>query len=368
VARGPLHTPLCDLLGIRHPILLAGMAGGYTTPALVAGVSRAGGLGAFGAMGMSPAALAESVERARALTDAPIAVNVLLAPPAAPDPPGAAERIQGHLARYRAELGIAHPPARPPASASPLDLVAAGLEAGARVVSVGLGDPAPVVPLARAAGAPVVAMVTTVAEARRAVASGADAIVAQGGEAGGHRSSFEIPADGRPPMVGTMALVPQVARAVQVPVAAAGGIMDGAGLVAALALGGAGVQLGTRFLLASDSGATAAYRDRLLGAADTDTVITSALSGRPARAIRNRLLDELETAAPARLGWPRQAAATADVRAAADRLGRADLAVYLGGQAAGLGTAEPLAAEAVVERLVAEAIATVGRLSAALAG
>jgi nitronate monooxygenase len=368
VRRGPFHTPLCDLLGIRHPILLAGMAGGYTTPELVAGVSRAGGLGTFGATGMTAAALAEAVERARALTDAPIAVNVLLAPPAPPDPPDAAQRVQDHLGGFREELGIPHPPPRPPGAgpSAPAELVAAALEAGAGVVSVGLGDPAPLVPLARAAGAPVLAMVTTVAEARRAVASGADAIVAQGGEAGGHRSTFELPADGSLPMVGTVALVPQVARAVPVPVVAAGGLMDGGGLVAALALGACGVQLGTRFLLAADSGATASYRGRLRAAGDTDTVVTTALSGRPARAIRSRLLDGLERGGPGPLGWPRQAAATADVRAAADRLGRPELAAYLAGQAAGLGSDEELHAEQVVERIVAEALATVERLSAAL--
>jgi nitronate monooxygenase len=367
VPRGPFHTPLCALLGIRHPIVLAGMAGGYTTPELVAGVTRAGGLGVFGAMGMSALALAEAVQRARTLTDGPIGVNVLLAPPAPPDAADAAERVQEHLAGFREELGIPHPPPPPPGRpGAPAELMAAGLEAGASVVSVGLGDPAPLVPLARAAGAPVLAMVTTVAEARRAVEAGADAVVAQGGEAGGHRSTFEIPADGSLPMVGTAALVPQVARAVPVPVVAAGGLMDGGGLVAALALGAAGVQLGTRFLLAADSGATAAYRERLRAAAETDTVVTTALSGRPARAIRNRLLDALEREGPGPLGWPRQAAATADVRAAADRLGRADLAVYLGGQAAGLGVDAGLSAEQVVEQVVAEAVATVERLSAGI--
>jgi len=367
VARGPFHTPLCDLLGIRHPILLAGMAGGPTTPELVAGVTRAGGLGVFGAMGMSVDALTAAVERACSLTSGPIGVNVLLAPPAPPDAADAAARVQAHLAGFREELGIPHPPPPPPGPpGSPAELVAAGLEAGASVVCVGLGDPAPLVPAARAAGAPMVAMVSTVAEAVRAVESGADAVVAQGGEAGGHRSNFEIPAEGALPIVGTAALVPQVARAVRVPVVAAGGLMDGAGLVAALALGAAGVQLGTRFLLAADSGVTAGYRARLRAAADTDTVVTAAMSGRPARVIRNRLIDALEHEGPGPLGWPRQASATADVRTAADRLGRPDLAVYLGGQAAGLDVGGEMGAEQVVEQIVAEAVATVERLAAGL--
>ena len=159
----------------------------------------------------------------------------------------------------------------------------AGLDAGARVVSVGLGDPAAVRDLAVAAGAPLIAMASSVEDAERAVASGAQVIVAQGAEAGGHRSTFDVPADGVVPLVGTFALVPQVVSAVDVPVVAAGGVMDGRGLAAALALGAQGVQMGSRFLMADESGASAGYRRRVSEARDTDTIITRAVSGRPAR-------------------------------------------------------------------------------------
>jgi len=357
---GPLHTPLCDLLGIRHPVLLAGMAGGPTTPELVAAVSRAGGLGAFGAMGMPLDALREAVARARALTDAPFGVNVLLAPPIPGNPD--VEGMQRFLDRFREELGIDPPAGPPPRPPGPLELVEAGLEAGARVVAVGLGDPAPVVPLARAAGAPVIAMVATVEEARRAVASGADALVAQGAEAGGHRTSFEVDPDGSVPMVGTLALVPQVVDAVEVPVAAAGGIADGRGLAAALALGAAGAQVGTRFLLAAESGASPFYRRRLRAARETDTVVTRALSGRPARSLRSRLIEAIEREGPPVLGWPGQGAATADVRAAADRAGVADLTTHLAGQAAGLAGPEE-GAEEIVSALVRDAVAVLRRLA-----
>jgi nitronate monooxygenase len=355
-------TALCDLLGIRHPILLAGMAGGPTTPELVAAVSRAGGLGTFGAAMMTVDALTAAVGRARELTDAPIGVNVLLAKPTppvagAPDPAEA-------LAGARAELGVdpaAAPPAMP-APGSPEDLVAAALEAGARAVTVGLGDPAPIAPLARAAGAPLIAMVATVEDAVRAVASGADAVVAQGAEAGGHRSNFEVPEDGRVPLVGTFALVPQVVRAVDVPVVAAGGIMDGRGLVAALALGASGVQLGTRFLLAAEAGTPAAYRERLRRARDTDTVITRAISGRPARGVRNRLVDALEAAGPPALGYPAQTRASATVRAAAAKAGDAEHMALWAGQAAGLAEDEP-GAEEVVRTVMEEAAATLAALA-----
>jgi nitronate monooxygenase len=353
MAKGPLHTTICDILGIRHPVVLAGMAGGYTTPELVAAVSRAGGLGVFGATGMTADALSAAVRAARALTDAPVGVNVLLARPADGNPD--AEAIQNQLAPFRADLDIPHPP--PPPAAPPsavVDLVEAGLEAGASVVSVGLGDPAPVMDLARRAGALVIAMVATVDDARRSVESGANILVAQGGEAGGHRSNFTVGQNGEVPLVGTMALVPQVVRAVTVPVIASGGIMDGRGLVAALALGAAGVQLGTVFLSTKESSASETYRAAMANAGDTETLVTAAVTGRPARMLKTDFVEAMMEG-PAPLGWPKMAPATADVRAAADRQGRKDLAVYLTGQASALAPKEELSAEDLMRRITEEA-------------
>ena len=357
-----LRTELCEVLGIRRPILLAGMAGGPTTPELVAAVSAAGGLGVFGATGMTPESLGAAVRRARELTSAPVGVNVLIAPPLRGNPD--AEAVQAHLGEIRREVGLPHPP--PAATARPGrpdELVAAGLEAGASVVSVGLGDPAPVADLARAAGAPLLAMVTTAEEARRVVASGADVVVAQGSEAGGHRSTLDLPEDGSLPMVGTFALVPQVVAAVGVPVVAAGAVMDGRGLVAALALGAAGAQLGTRFLGAREAGVPSSYRARLRAARDTDTRIIRAISGRPARGLPNRLVHRLEDDAPAPLGWPAQGAATADLRAAGARDDDADLVALWAGQAAGLIDPEPIGAGEIVERIVREAEEAIARLA-----
>lgn len=360
-----MTTPLCRLLGIEHPVLLAGMAGGPTTPELVAAVSRAGGLGAFGATGMSPEAVATAVTRARALTSAPIAVNVLVAPATAPDP-GGRDPLPA-IGRMREELGLPATPPPPPAAATARELVEAGLAAGADVVSVGLGDPAAVADLARDAGVPLIAMASSVADAERSVASGADVIVAQGGEAGGHRSTFELPADGSVPLVGTVALVPQVAAAVDVPVVAAGGIMDGRGLVAALALGAQGVQMGTRFLVAAESGAPAGYRRRVAQARDTDTVVTRALSGRPARGIRNRLIATLEAEGPSALGYPAQAGATGDLRAEAARRDEPEMLALWAGQAAGLAGGE-LPAERIMEDVLKEAAAVIRALGDLAAG
>jgi nitronate monooxygenase len=221
--------------------------------------------------------------------------------------------------------------------------------------------------LARDAGVPLIAMASSVADAERSVASGADVIVAQGGEAGGHRSTFELPADGSVPLVGTVALVPQVAAAVDVPVVAAGGIMDGRGLVAALALGAQGVQMGTRFLVAAESGAPAGYRRRVAQARDTDTVVTRALSGRPARGIRNRLIATLEAEGPSALGYPAQAGATGDLRAEAARRDEPEMLALWAGQAAGLAGGE-LPAERIMEDVLKEAAAVIRALGDLAAG
>lgn len=361
--RSPLTTPLCAALGIAHPILLAGMAGGPTTPELVAAVSEAGGLGAFGASGMTAEALTAAVRRARELTAAPIAVNVLVAPATDPDPAGGDPRPA--IAELRAALGLpAEPPPTPP-PATARELVEAGLAAGATVVSVGLGDPAEVADLAAGAGAPLVAMASSVADAVRSVVSGADVIVAQGSEAGGHRSTFEVPRDGSVPLVGTFALVPQVVAAVDVPVVAAGAVMDGRGLAAALALGAQGVQMGTRFLVAAESGAPPGYRHRVAEARDTDTVVTRAVSGRPARGLPNRLVATLEALGPPALGYPRQAAASADLRGAAARADEPELIALWAGQGAGLAGAPRPAAE-ILRETVDEAVAVIRALAARL--
>jgi nitronate monooxygenase len=356
-ARSPLHTPLCELLGIRHPLLLAPMAGGWSTPELVAAVTRSGGLGMFGAQGMSAEAIGSAVRRALELCDGPVGVNVQVPPTTRRNPDDAS--VHAVLAPFRGELGLPSEPAAPPPTADPLALIEAALEAGAGVVSAALGDPAPLQPLARRAGVPLLAMVTTVEEARRSVEAGADVVIAQGAEAGGHRSSFELPERGLPPLIGSFALVPLVADAVDVPVVATGGIMDGRGVAAALALGAHGASLGTRFLLAAESGAPGHYRQRLLQLRPEDTVVSDRVSGRPARWIRNRLVDALD-AGPEPLGWPAQYGAIADVRAKATREPHPDLMPMLAGQGASLaGAVQP--AEAIVERVVAQAAAILGR-------
>ena len=273
-ARASLSTPLCDMLGVRNPLIQAPMAGGWTAPELVGAVSNAGGLGSLASAGVPPERLREDIRSVKELTDRPFAVNFLLAPPG----PGSHDvaAVQRFLDRFRERFGI--PPGEtelePPTFSvdEQLDVV---FEERAPVLSFALGDPGELVERAHEDDLLVMSMVTTVADAVRAYAAGVDEVLAKGAEAGGHRSVVDLGPDGEPPLVGTLALVPQVVDAVGVPVVAAGGIVDGRGLVAVLALGGMGVQMGTRFLLARESGAHLAYRRGLLAATEVDTVRTA---------------------------------------------------------------------------------------------
>jgi nitronate monooxygenase len=348
-----LRTPLCDQLDIEVPILLAPMAAGPSTPELAAAVTRAGGLGILGVTGLTAEVVTEQVRRARELCDdGPIGVNVQLAQRT--EGAGTAEDMAAALAPFAEELGAET--VEPPQADPPLALIEAALAAGATVASAALGDPAPVAPLARGAGVPLLAMVSSVAEAVQAVASGADVIVAQGMEAGGHRTTFEPEAG--VPLVGTIALVPRVVDAVDVPVVAAGGIMDGRGIAAALALGAHGAMLGTRFLLAEEAGTPATTRRALAGLADTDTFVTDAVTGRPARWVRNRIATALHEGPP-HLGWGEQRKATDPIRRAAAQADREDLLPMLAGQGAGMAKAvQP--AEEIVRELVAGALSARG--------
>ena len=349
-------TPLCRRLGIALPIVQAPMAGGWTTPALVAAVANAGGLGMLAAARLSAQELRQQVEAVRAATDRPFGVNFLLAPPDAASPLDAGE-MQRALARGRERFGLAAGRAQlalPPSQLA--EQIAYVCEAKVPIVGFAMGDPAPFVGRVKAYGGFVVAMATTVDDAMRLEASGADAIVAQGAEAGGHRSLLDAAAGADPPLVGTLALVPQVVDAVRVPVIAAGGIMDGRGVVAALSLGAQAAQLGTRFLLARESGAFAAYRRRLCAATETDTVMTRAISGRPARALRNALVRTVEGAGTPPLPWPYQALAAEDLYRAAVGAGDTEWAPLLAGQGLRMARGDASAAE-IVESIVSGAAA-----------
>ncbi|HYO52755.1 nitronate monooxygenase [Archangium sp.] len=335
-------------LGIEHPIIQAPMAGGITTPELVAAVSNAGGLGSIGAPYMKPADIVQLARRVRELTDRPYAINLFAPqpPPAKADP----SRMLAELARYHQELGLEPP--RPPASPLPSfeEQVDAVVESGVRIFSFTLGIPPPaVLERLKARGIVLIGTATNVREAKLLEAAGVDIVVAQGSEAGGHRGTFAEPFEAG--MVGTMALVPQVVDAVGLPVIASGGIMDGRGIAAARVLGASGVQLGTAFLTCPESGAAPAYKAALREARDDMTVLTRALSGRPARGLANALSKAFEDT-EAILPFPLQHAATGPLRSAAAARGDLRFMTLWSGQAAALSRGLP-AAE-LMRELIAE--------------
>ena len=346
------------MFGVEHPVVQAGMAGGPTTPRLVAAVSEAGGLGTLGAAYMTPEAIRTAVGEIRALTQRPFAVNLFVPEPFDPslyDP----EEIRASLAGYREELGIEAPTGELSYAQSFEEQLAVVLEERVAVFSFTFGVPeAAHLDALREAGVVTVGTATTVREAVAVEAAGVDAVTAQGAEAGGHRGTFLGPYDGG--LVGTMALVPQVADAVGIPVLAAGGIMDGRGLAAALALGADGAQMGTAFLACPESGANAGYKEAILGATEEETTVTHAFSGKAARGLKNRFTEEMEGSSPP--GYPVQNAHTRDIRAAAVKAGRTEFMSLWSGQAPRL--ARPVPAAEVVEGAVAVAreLVSSGRL------
>jgi nitronate monooxygenase len=352
-----LDTALTRRLGLAHPIVQAPLAGGGDTPALVAAVAEAGGLGFIGAAYLTPDQIGAAARAVRAHTRRPFGVN-LFAPVRAPEPVPADAAV-ARVAPFFAELALPYPSVPP----LPVDTLAAQLEAvletGASVFSFTLGLlPPGTLEAVKAGGMFVMGTATTVDEAVALERAGVDAVVVQGAEAGGHRATFATGFEEG--LVGTIALVPQVVDAVRVPVIASGGIMDGRGLAAALVLGAAAVQLGTAFLTCEESGVPAAYREAILGAHEDGTRVTRAFSGRPARGIVNRFMREVDGGDV--LPFPLQNALTRPLRTAAARANRAEFLSLWAGQ--GVRLARRQKAGDLVTRLAAEAEAALRRAPA----
>lgn len=317
-----LRTPICDLLGIEHPILLAGM-GGVSYAPLAAAVSNAGGYGVLGMAGREVSEIRDNMRQTRRLTDKPFGVDLLAATP---------EQLTAAV-----------------------DVI---VGEGASSFVAGLGVPMPIMEKLKKAGLRVMVVCGAVKHAVKAEQAGCDAVICQGGEGGGHTG-----------LVGTFPLVAQAVESVKIPVIAAGGLYDGRGLAAALALGAQGVWMGTRFIASAEAHAAPMYKDAVLACADTDTVRTRSYSGKPMRVKENAWTKDWESRPQDILPFPYQAGLSIQDNALGGIGGQiegleADKSCFAMGQSAG-GIQDVLPAGEIVKRIMAEAetaIARVGRL------
>ena len=314
IGRKTMKTRITEMLGIEYPIIQGGMAW-VAEHNLAAGVSAAGGLGLIGGANAPGEVVREEIRKARALTDRPIGVNVMLLSPHADD-----------VARVVVEEGI-------------------------KVVTTGAGNPEKYMQMWKEAGVKVIPVVASVALAKRMERCGADALVAEGSEAGGHIGENT-----------TMVLVPQVVDAVNIPVIAAGGIADGRGIAAAFMLGAKAVQMGTAFVVTEEAQVHQNYKDKILKASDIDTRVTGRTTGHPVRALRNEMtkkylkmeqegapFEELELMT---LGGLRKAVVDGDVKTGS----------VMSGQSAGL-VNEQMSCQALIQKLVRETDALIGTLN-----
>jgi nitronate monooxygenase len=333
---------LLDLFKTEFPIVLAPMAGVMDADLVIA-AAQGGALGSLPCAMLSPEKAREQIQIVRQRVSAPVNMNFACHKMAYPDP-GHEARWKERLAPYYGELGL--DPAAPinVANRAPFDEAMCELveELKPEIVSFFYGLPdQPLLRRVKAAGAIVIASATIVREAIWLEENGVDAVIAQGAEAGGHRSTFLT--DNMAEQPGTFALVPQVVDAVKIPVIASGGIADGRGIAAAFALGASGVQIGTAYLRCPESKLTPAARLALAQARDDSTVITNVMTGRPARGVPNRAMRELGPISPHVLAFPHAATALAPLKAAAEKLGRVDFTNLWAGQAVGLGREMPAA-------------------------
>lgn len=328
------------------PIWMAPMAGEAASGALVAAVSAGGGFGQLGAAYLAPARIAEVAADIRARTGRSFGINLFCPQPWLRDDT-ALDAYLARLTAWHAELGLPAP-VRPERYEEDFEAqLEAAIAARPAVISFVMGDPGVArVAALKAQGFKVVGTATQVSEGRMLQASGVDAVVAQGYEAGGHRGGFLGTPEGA--LIGTLALVPQLVDALDVPVIAAGGIADARGVAAAQALGASAATVGTAFLLVDECPLSPAYRAALLTAQDADSTLTRAFSGRFARGLANRVTRELDGAVLP--DFPQPNAASRAMRQAAAKAGRADFISLWAGQALPINR-EPGPAAALVAAL-----------------
>ena len=351
------RTRLSARLGIDYPII-QGPLGGLSSQRLTAAVSNFGGLGSFGALGLSPEAIGNIIAEIRALTSKPFAINLWVSM----EDEGAFASTAGHfarslspLARHIASVGGAQPSYVPYAPTVRFeDQARVILDARVPVFSFIFGvPPREILDECRARNIATIGTATTPDEAVALEEAGLDIIVASGFEAGGHRGSFLRPSEES--LTGTFSLVPQIADRVGVPVVAAGGIGDARGIIAALALGAQGVQMGTAFLACEESGTSELHRQALLSGRAGKTALTKGFTGRLGRGIENQLLADLNKPGVEILPYPLQRALVRSLAVPAEKAGQPELLPLWAGQSANLSHCK--GATALLHTLVSEASA-----------
>lgn len=327
------QTRITELLGIRYPIVQGPMGGNFSTPALLAAVSNAGGLGSFGAYTLSPEEIIETNKLIKAKTDNPYNINLWVSD--VDDglndyPVESLEIVKALFKPYYDELGIPLPALDTHIPSKFMQQVEAVLAIRPAVFSFVFGiPPQAILEECRRLGIKTVGAATTLDEALALEAAKVDAIVATGFEAGGHRPSFLRPAHDS--LTGTFALVQQLKAKLKTPIIAAGGIADGRGIAAALTLGADAAQLGTAFLATDESGAIPLHRAKLFSEETKYTVLTKSLTGRMGRMIRNRISEGINYATEV-LPFPLQSKLTGPLRTAAIEQGKTDMISFWSGQ------------------------------------
>ena len=339
------QTRVSERLGIRYPIIQGPFGGGLSTIPLTAVVSNAGGMGSFGAHHLSPIEIKETVAAIRSRTNKPFAMNLWIPLPGEPELRVNPSEFAANLNRLKPvydALGLPEPEFHETVHQRFEEQIDALLEAQPPVFSFVFGIPShEILSALRQRAIKTIGAATTVDEACALEEAGVDLIVASGSDAGGHRPSFLESAERS--LTGTLALIPQVADAVRTPIIAAGGIGDERGIIAAFALGAEAVQLGTVFLATHESGASDAHKAVLVSRSARSTALTRVFSGRMARGIRNRFIEEMTSHEADLPPYPIQNWFTQSIRRAAAEAGRAEYLSLWAGQAAALSQRRPAA-------------------------
>lgn len=351
-----LKNEMTDLLNIEYPIIQAPMAGGITTSQLVSAVSNSGGLGMLGAGYMSTDAMQEQIRKTKQLTTRNFGVNLFVPNEfhVTADEIESAKKVLKPI-REKLNLGDQGQPDLPDYKKNFEifeELIQIVINENIRVCSFTFGLPSKeVIRELKAHNIILLGTATTVREAMEAEKIGMDAVVVQGSEAGGHRGNF-ISGD-KESLIGLMSLIPQVADHVRIPVIAAGGIMDGRGLMASLCLGAKAVQMGTAFLTCLESGAHPLYKKAILNACEDEMVLTNAFSGKWARGIKNRFIEEMQGKGVSFPQFPVQNALTQSIRKASAAQNNPEFMSLWSGQSPRL--AKTQSAEDLIRRIVNEA-------------